>query len=237
MNADGSGRTKLLDRTALDPAWSPDGKEIAFSLPSQNGIYNDLPTKAGGYKDSRSCGIYIMDADDSGKPRRLATGPECASSPAWSPDGKKIAYSSGEAGGGYAHYARDIYVTNASGEADHTNQSRALATYIRGGASDPSWSPDGTEITFTDTDKTASKTSIYKIEADGSGETPLAPKATDSKASSDWSPDGEQISYARGVTLRYSAIYIMNPDGSNPTLVRDFGEAHDVLGLDWKPLS
>ena len=95
INADGSGRKKLQDKAAVEPAWSPDGKQIAFTLYTPQKRYKDI-----GYP---YCGIYIMDAEGSGEPRKLATGPGCASSPAWSPDGKKIAYTNGlgvDKGGG-----------------------------------------------------------------------------------------------------------------------------------------
>jgi Tol biopolymer transport system component len=85
MNADGSGQQRLVDRPALEPAWSPNGNQIAFSL-YQSG---DHTFRSMGHE---YCGIYVMNADRSGSPRKLATGPGCASSPAWSPDGKKIAY-------------------------------------------------------------------------------------------------------------------------------------------------
>jgi Tol biopolymer transport system component len=241
MNADGSGQKKLLDKAAEHPVWSPDGKEIAFN--------------------ENYCGdIYIMDADGSGTPRKLATGPGCAHSPAWSPDGKEIAYTKGS-----ASKASDVYVANASGEDGHAQQPRVLTDHAprvaSGGAYDPSWSPDGTEIAFT-FQKSGATIAVYKMDADGSGVTPLAPsqhmkkaeaasggaEVTDMKTSPVWSPDGGHVAYVRfvpycdpdcsnGYTLYAREIYVVNSDGTNATLVRELGKAHDIWGLDWKPLS
>ena len=74
MNAEGSDLTRLLDRPAVEPTWSPDGKKIAFSYYLEDMKYY----KGRGYT---ICGIYVMNADGSGEPRKLKTGPGCASSP------------------------------------------------------------------------------------------------------------------------------------------------------------
>jgi TolB protein len=70
-----------------DPAWSPDGRSIAFTG-----------------KDS----IYIMNADGTNQ-RKLAAG----SKPKWSPDGKFIVYSVSSDEG--RNYPSDIYIMNADG--------------------------------------------------------------------------------------------------------------------------
>jgi Tol biopolymer transport system component len=246
MNADGSGQKKLSDKAAEQPVWSPDGKQIAFTLIK-------------GAPHGNYCGIYIMDADGSGTPRKLATGPGCASTPAWLPGGKDIAYTNG-AGSDES----DVYVAKASGEEGHVQRPCALTDdaprVASGAASEPSWSPDGTEIAFTFEDQSGT-TAVYKMDADGSGVAPLAPsqhvkkaeaasggaEVKDSKTSPEWSPDGGHVAYVRYVPdcdpdcssdyAEYAReIYVVNSDGSDPTLVRDVGEAHDVSGLDWKPL-
>ena len=71
------GRATRLTRGKADdgePAWSPDGRFIAF-------------TRAGrGVHD-----VYVMRADGS-EPRRLTRLDHSAGSPAWSPDGDSIAF-------------------------------------------------------------------------------------------------------------------------------------------------
>jgi Tol biopolymer transport system component len=246
MNANGSGGMQLVDKAAVQPVWSPNGEQIAFTIYAPGKRY-----KGAGYT---YCGIYVMDADGSGTPRKLATGPGCAFSPAWSPDGKKIAYTNGEgldeSGGSDT---TDVYVVNAPGEEGGTGQPRALTDSAPGTAGGPSWSPEGTEIAFTYAGQYVNgKGGIYKMNADGSGKTPIALSQRiktkegqwDFKTTPVWSPDGDQISYVRGVphcdpycggSIYFQQIYIMDSSGLNPTLIRDFGTGRDVTGLDWRP--
>jgi TolB protein len=82
-------------------------------------------------------------------------------------------------------------------------------------------------------------TDIYKMDADGSGETRLA-HHRDPEHSPTWSPDGEQIAFVRegdpgaSASPPYStAIYIMESDGSAPVLVRKFPE-NEAENLYWR---
>lgn len=252
IDADGSGGRQLLDKASIDPVWSPDGRQIAFTL------YEGKSYKGANYP---SCGIYIMHVDGSGTPRKLATGPGCASSPAWSPDGEKIAYAYGEgldeSGGGTTS---DVYVANAPGEKGETDHPRALTNYTSGWAGDPDWSPNGTQIAFTHADAAGRLGGIYTMDSDGSAVTPIAPsvhwkrpegasevEVADGKGGPVWSPDGNRIAYVRlvpdctagcgsGYSLYALEIHITNADGSSPILLKDFGRGREVWGLDWRAL-
>ena len=78
MNANGGDQTRLTTTAAgyLEPAWSPDGTEIAFHS----------------FRDGNA-EIYSMNADGSGE-TRLTTNPSFDGFPAWSPDGSRIAFRS-----------------------------------------------------------------------------------------------------------------------------------------------
>jgi dipeptidyl aminopeptidase/acylaminoacyl peptidase len=77
IRADGSGKRQLTnnDREDIDPAYSPDGRRIAFS--------------ASGKKHS---GIYTIRARGGGKIKVAEGGDD----PDYSPDGKKIVYYTGK---------------------------------------------------------------------------------------------------------------------------------------------
>jgi len=70
VNADGSGLVRLTD--GMDPNWSPDGSQIAFS------------------RWTPPWGIYTINRDGSNE--RLVFSSNVARSPVWSPDGKQIAF-------------------------------------------------------------------------------------------------------------------------------------------------
>jgi len=95
----------------MDPVESPDGKRLTFSAMTH---------------------LYTMDLP-SGKPQRLTSGNTPEFQPAWSPDGKSIAYVTWSSEGG-----RLLKISAAGGTpAQLSNRWRCTQ---------PAWSPDGTKI-------------------------------------------------------------------------------------------
>jgi 3-mercaptopyruvate sulfurtransferase SseA len=133
-NADGSGARAITDEVhaAFNPAWSPNGRHVAFTIA-------DLSTHA----------IQVAVVDSDGKnPRQLTRfadedgGPQWA---AWSPDGKRLAIQAGK-------YSREKPETNTShiwiiNLAD--SSLKRLNAHDRPYLDEtPSWFPDGKRIAF-----------------------------------------------------------------------------------------
>jgi Tol biopolymer transport system component len=99
-------------RLIMDPIESPDGKKLAFSAMTH---------------------LYTLDLPG-GKPQRLTSGNAREFQPAWSPDGKFLAYVTWSSVGG------QLWKISAAG-GEPVPLSKSLGVY-----SNPAWSPDGTRI-------------------------------------------------------------------------------------------
>lgn len=147
MNADGSNLTRLTDNPDNDSSllWSPDEDMIAFESERNRGTQ-----------------IYLMNADGSNLTR--LTDNVYGPTPAWSPDGSKIAFRCLVHEGSY-EYSREIQVIDADGS-DPTRLTNSDADDYC-----PVWSPDGSKIAFSAANVFSYR--IYVIDADGSNRTRL----------------------------------------------------------------
>ena len=227
MNTDGSDVTRLTHNRRWDgsPAWSPDGRRIAFVSDRHVGSIRSLrgggwSIASGSHRDGRGVDIYVMNADGSDVTRLTHDGGNVyrvnadgsyvlsytydgGSAPAWSPDGRRIAFHSDRD----RPYDYNIYVMNADGS-DATQ-----LTHNDDDDWDPAWSPDGQRIAFVSDHDGDSE--IYVMNADGSDVTQLTHNDDDDWDPA-WSPDGQRIAFVSDHDGD-SEIYVMNADGSDVT--------------------
>ncbi|MFN0158467.1 MAG: prolyl oligopeptidase family serine peptidase [Bacteroidota bacterium] len=111
------------------PVPSPDGKRVVFSVTDPS--YDD--------KEQRS-DLWIVPSDGRAKPRQLTFNLAGEGGIAWSPDGKKIAFSAKREG----DEVGQIYILNIA-EGGEAIRFTSLST----GARAPKWRPDGTGLLFT----------------------------------------------------------------------------------------
>jgi Tol biopolymer transport system component len=105
---------------STSPAWSPDGRRLAFV------------SRRDGYGS-----LYLMEADGAGE-QRLTTGEDTDDGwPAWSPDGTGVLCARGNRVGADALLVVDV----ATGSAKHLTEPGSMDSY-------PAWSPDGALIAF-----------------------------------------------------------------------------------------
>ncbi|MEJ7783293.1 MAG: DUF5050 domain-containing protein [Solirubrobacteraceae bacterium] len=161
--------------------------------------------------------IYTMNLDGSGQ-TRLTNNAANDAQPFFSPDGRKIAFSSTRDGGNY-----EIYTMNADG----TNQIRLTNNPAFDAAT--SWSPDGNKIAFHSIRD--GNLEIYTMNADGTNQTRLTNNAAED-STPDWSPDGSKLAFQTYRDGNYE-IYTMNADGTNLTRLTN-NAAIDYIP-NWSP--
>jgi Tol biopolymer transport system component len=176
--ADGSGAATLVDAHAAYQSWTPDGRLSAI-------------------RNSTALVVYERD----GTSRILATDAWGSVPPAWSPDGRRVAYMSN----------RIMMVAVDGSGARPLTEPCCGSEWV---GSPLAWSPDGQRIAFID------GADVHAVAVDTGEVTTLVPKAT----TPTWSSDGLRLAFldysvTRPDNLLNGEVGVADADGGNRRIV------------------
>jgi len=176
---------RQYDATPYEPDWSADGQRLAVAMDCSNKYALGCSYVAVANANGRGLRELFPPASGPGRPMEA--------SPAWSPDGTRIAFVSyaGQSG---------IFVMAADGRG---------RTRITAGTN-PAWSPDGAQLALERSGD------IWVVNLAGDGPDRNITNTPFAEANPSWSPDGTQIAYDRVERTRQRFVYSTRSDGTEP---------------------
>jgi Tol biopolymer transport system component/predicted Ser/Thr protein kinase len=210
-----SGNDSYLWRVSTRGAAQPTRVELAggnVDFPAISRVGNKLAYSRVG------AGWDIWKFEGSAPPKKFISSTLDEADPAFSPDGKRIAFTSRRSGKG-----SDIWISNLEG----TSLVRLVGGYSTAGT--PAWSPDGRWIAFDAKTAEDGRWDIYVIEAAGGQARRLTPYGSDENAPA-WSRDGKSIYFISNRSGTYYA-YRMPAGGGDAVQVKSNYESWDGKDL------
>ena len=208
MNPDGSGMERITKHPAMDVG------------PKWSPTGEQILFESDRDRTPLSWDLYLMDADGSNV-RRIFAKSRDRRSAIWAPDGKQIAYTRWEQGINY------IYIAPIDGK----KEERIII------GSQPSWSPDGTEIAFIEGGaRDPKRISILNVQTRKS-KFFFPPKVPDWVRHVAWSPRGDKFAFTwnkRPADLDANTIYVVNRDGTGVRRILDEAVGYAVEP-SWSP--
>ncbi len=177
--------TQIPTRTGMEvPALSSDGNSIAYHSPAGSG----------------SNEIFVKPLTPGARDIQITSDAQNSRDPAWSPDGKLIAYQSTKKGG--------LWLIPSTG-----GTARQLADF----GSFPSWSPDGSMIAFQSDATDMPPTTIWTIPTAGGKAAQLTKQGspTGGHGTPSWSPDGKRIAFVAYWGSSRGQLWTINRTGDD----------------------
>lgn len=192
---------------------------LAFALSSIGAAQSAFPGANGQLAYSGDDGEIHAVLADGTSDRTLTSDLATDQSPAWAPDGARLAFGSfrGEDG------RQSIWLMNGDGTDPHrvSPESNGMTDDMT-----PSWSPNNSELVFASTRPWGDSWSLWAMNDDGTNLRRLTPGFAVDPA---WSPDGSRIAYVGAD----SAVHVMNADGSDARRLTTRGLPEDQPS--WSP--
>jgi TolB protein len=207
VDAAGDGAHRLTHDQTTDrsPAWSPDGRRVAYTA-----YHGDTAE------------IDVVNADGSGAHRLIGRTGEKDTQPAWSPDGKRLAFVQDKGGSLF------LGVVNATGTGAH------ILTDAGSPYGSPTWSPDGSEIVFSDSGTALIAVAPDGTNPHPLVKHDCTSPACTWFGDAAFSPDGSLIavscSYCDANTQ--SGIWVLRPDGTGLSRVAAISGMHPTWSPD-----
>lgn len=178
-------RLPLLGPATEGPAWSPDGRMLAFVVGKNAPSSRDITSKVD---------LYVSTAAGR-RPRRLTRQASRVGAVAWSPQGKRLVFVKAAKGSGSS-----LWIVGVDG---------GTARRVTHGSTDlePSWAPNGGTIGFLRVDTTTFQGGIWVVRPDGSGLHRILSRLKNI-GEPVWSPDGSRLLVHDSRTM-----YSVRPDG------------------------
>lgn len=160
--------------------------------------------------------------------RNLSHHPAQDTSPAWSPDGLRVVFTSTRDGDKRQLFVMDVDGTNVTQLTRGGDESRT-----------PAWSPDGKSIAFV-RHVNGGNGQVFVMDANGENARNLT-KHPSFSADPAWSPDGKRIAFTSDRGPNGFGLYVMDADGSNlkelPTRPNRMGSVYPAWSPDGKTIA
>ena len=228
VEPDGSGRMRLTGQNAVMPAWSPNGRQIAYSaggnvgnvyLMNADGSHVRLVVKGFAVSPVLSpngkrlayrtrSGIWTARTDGKDKRKIVVGGPGF---PTWSPDGRKIAYVE----------RTTIHTVSAKGGTPKAVP-RVRDVYS------VTWAPRGARAVALVDSEAGWGLRVVDL---STGSSHGVATNVDADARPAWSPDGKRIAYVRYGQTSQELVTVKAAGGGLRVVTRMIGDPH---GISWR---
>jgi len=211
MRSDGSDVTQLTSvpsgQGAAVPAWSPDGKDIAFQQGATDGSTSEL---------------ILMNADGSNQHVVFSDPSFQDGLPSFSPDGSRLVFQRCSAP--LEACATYSIKTDGHGLNAITHFNQSVNNFDAG----PKYAPNGTTIAFTSFNRGGVQSAVYLMGAHGANIRQLTPSGL-LGFQQDWSPDGTRLAFSSNATIPASALWTVKPNGSGLEQLTFPGTNNDLV--------